>query len=170
MKTQRSARFLLLIYLLVLIWILLFKVTISLSDLIHSLNRSRSINLIPFQASTIINGKIGLMEIAYNFLIFVPFGGLLGIVNKEKSFLAKVLWIAGFSLGIEILQFILGVGASDVTDLLTNTTGGVAGLLIYQLLRQLFSETKLDRFLVLLGGVLFTVCIGFVVFLLIYNL
>lgn len=170
MKTQKSARLLLIIYLLILIWILLFKVTISLGDLIHSLNRSRSINLIPFQAATIINGKIGLLEITYNFLIFVPFGGLLGIVNKEKSFLTKVLWIAGFSLGIEILQFILGVGASDVTDLLTNTTGGVAGLLIYQLLRQLFSETKLDRFLVLLGGVLFTVCIGFVVFLLIYNL
>lgn len=170
MKTQKRAQFLLVIYLLVLIWILLFKVSISLSSLMHSLNMNRSINLLPFQASTIINGKIGLMEISYNFLIFVPFGGLLGIAKKEQTFLTKVLWIAGFSLGIEIFQFILGVGASDITDLLMNTSGGVAGLLIYQLLRRLVSESKLDKFLVILGGILFAVCLGFVVFLLIYNL
>lgn len=170
MKTQKRAQFLLVIYLLVLVWILLFKVSISLSSLIHSLNLNRSINLIPFQASTIINGKIGLMEIGYNFLIFVPFGGLLGIVKKEKAFLTKVLWIASFSLGVEILQFILGVGASDITDLLMNTSGGVAGLLIYQLLRRLFSETKLDKFLVVLGVILFSASLVFVIFLLVYNL
>ncbi|MEO1770993.1 VanZ family protein [Candidatus Enterococcus ferrettii] len=169
MKTQKRAYFLLVIYLLILIWILLFKVTLSLSDLAHSLNLSRSINLIPFQASTIINGKIGLMEIVYNFLICVPFGGLLAIANKENSFLIKGLFIASFSLGIEIFQFILGVGASDITDLLMNTAGGMTGLLVYHLLRKAVPEKKLDKFLTILGGILLIVCLSFVVFLLIYN-
>ncbi|MBO1308517.1 VanZ family protein [Enterococcus sp. 669A] len=170
MKTQKSGRILLVVYLLVLVWILLFKLAFSWSDLQGILNNGRSINLIPFQASAIVNGKISLTEIFYNFVVFLPFGGLLGIAVKNRSFLSKCFLIAGFSLTIEVLQFILGVGATDITDLLVNTAGGITGLLIYQLLRRIFSETKLDRFLTILGTILFILCLGFILFIMIYNM
>ena len=34
----------------------------------------RSINLIPFGSSAIINGSISLRETLYNILVFIPFG------------------------------------------------------------------------------------------------
>lgn len=170
MNTKRNGKILLTIYLIVLVWILLFKLTLSFPTIIQSLNTQRSLNLMPFQGSTIINGQIGLLEIFYNFLIFLPFGGLLSISSKRTSFLEKTMLIIAFSLTIEILQFILGIGASDVTDLLMNTLGGITGLLIYRLLQRSFSETKLDKFLVILGGILFALCLGFVAFIIIYNL
>ncbi|WP_370448246.1 VanZ family protein [Melissococcus sp. OM08-11BH] len=35
-----------------------------------------------------------------------------------------------FSLGIEVLPIIFGLGATDITDMITNTLGGITGLLI----------------------------------------
>ncbi|MGM0240064.1 VanZ family protein [Enterococcus sp. AZ103] len=170
MNTKRNGKILLTVYLIVLVWILLFKLALSLPGIIQSFNTQRSLNLIPFQGSTIINGKIGFLEIFYNFLIFLPFGGLLSVSSKRTSFLEKTMLMIAFSLTIEILQFILGIGASDVTDLLMNALGGIMGLLIYRLLLRSFSEIKLDKFLVMLGSVIFVLCLAFVAFIIIYNL
>ncbi|MGM0213234.1 VanZ family protein [Enterococcus sp. AZ109] len=169
MNIKKSSRILLSSYLLVLIWILLFKIALSWTDLASIFNNGRSINLIPFQGSTTINGKIGLLEIGYNFLIFIPFGGLLGIVVKNRSLLSSCLLIASFSLAVEVLQFVLGVGATDITDLLMNTAGGFTGLMIYQLLRRIVPESKLDRFLTIIGSLIFILCLGFISFIIIYN-
>ncbi|MBV7389587.1 VanZ family protein [Enterococcus sp. ALS3] len=170
MNTKRNGKILLTVYLIVLVWILLFKLALSLPGIIQSFNTQRSLNLIPFQGSTIINGKIGFLEIFYNFLIFLPFGGLLSVSSKRTSFLEKTMLMIAFSLTIEILQFILGIGASDVTDLLMNALGGIMGLLIYRLLLRSFPEIKLDKFLVMLGSVIFVLCLAFVAFIIIYNL
>ncbi|GCF92168.1 VanZ family protein [Enterococcus florum] len=170
MTMKKIARLLLGLYLLVLIWILLFKVTISFTEILSSLNGRRNINLIPFHSSTIVNGRINQTEIMYNFLIFMPFGGLLGITDKHRSIMRKVLLIGGFSLMIEMLQFVLGLGATDATDLLMNTVGGLSGLLLYQLLRRFITESKLDRGLTILGSLLFVSSLGFVAFILLYNL
>ncbi|MGX2944374.1 VanZ family protein [Enterococcus alishanensis] len=170
MNTKRNGKILLTVYLIVLVWILLFKLALSLPGIIQSFNTQRSLNLIPFQGSTIINVKIGFLEIFYNFLIFLPFGGLLSVSSKRTSFLEKTMLMIAFSLTIEILQFILGIGASDVTDLLMNALGGIMGLLIYRLLLRSFPEIKLDKFLVMLGSVIFVLCLAFVAFIIIYNL
>ncbi|WP_277756569.1 VanZ family protein [Vagococcus sp. CY53-2] len=55
-----------------------------------------------------------------------------------------------FSLVIEVLQFIFGLGATDMTGVITNTLGGIAGFLIYQLLKLGFKENTLGRVLFLL--------------------
>lgn len=57
------------IYILSLVWIILFKLGSSLTNLPHY----RNINLIPFSGSVIVNGKIFLSEIIGNILIFIPF-------------------------------------------------------------------------------------------------
>ena len=40
----------------------------------------------------------------------------------------KLLIIAGISLLLEITQYILAIGSSDITDLITNTAGGLLGI------------------------------------------
>jgi len=70
-----------------------------------------------------------------------------------------------FSLFIEVSQSILAVGATDITDLLTNTLGGILGILIYRSLRKVFNSEKLDVVLIVIGIVLFVLAILFVLFL-----
>lgn len=157
-------------YIVILIWILLFKFSTSFSDLVAQFNNQpRNINLIPFNESVSLNQKVDFSEIINNIIIFIPFGGLLSIVNKKASLLTKIVIIFLFSFGIESAQFILGLGATDVTDILTNTLGGIVGLLIYQLLKIFFKEDKLDKILISVGTVIFIFCTAFVLFLLFIN-
>lgn len=156
-------------YLFILIWILLLKMSSSVSQIMELSNTIRNINLIPFKESMIINGTISYREILYNFLIFIPFGGLLGMIDKKHSLSVKGLFLLFFSLIIETLQFIFGLGATDITDLLANTMGGILGLLCYQLLNYFFIEDNLDKFLTRLGTILFCVSLTFIIFILLLN-
>lgn len=70
------------IYLFILTWIILFKLTLNFPDLDHL----RSINLIPFSSSAIVNGQIALKEIVYNIIIFIPFGIYVKYVKTKVVF------------------------------------------------------------------------------------
>ena len=74
-------------------------------------------------------------------MLFVPFGFLLCAVLQrveKKRALWCLLLIVCASVFLEIAQFILAVGTSDITDVLLNTLGGVIGLGAYYLLAKLF--------------------------------
>lgn len=62
-------------------------------------------------------------------------------------------------------QYILAVGATDITDLLTNTFGGVAGILLYWGLSRLFDTKKLDKILVIVGLTLLVLAVLIVFYL-----
>ena len=112
------------IYILVLIWIVLFKLNFSLAEM----ERVRNINLIPFRGS-----DIG-ANVIYNILFFIPFGIYICMLKNKWSFIIRVIIILCFSLSFEILQFVFAIGRTDVTDLLCNTLGGIIGIGIYELL------------------------------------
>ena len=159
---KKAGKILLYLYFIVLIWILLFKFSVSLNDVLNrvfSSEQLRHINLIPFGASG------GVKEVVYNIIIFVPLGILIEIVNKKSSMVKNAIYILLFSLFIEVSQSILAVGATDITDLLTNTLGGILGILIYTSLRKVFNSEKLDKVLILIGIVLFVLAMLFVLFL-----
>lgn len=170
MATKKLSKILLLIYSLLLIWILLFKLSLSFSEITESLaHPMRSINLIPFQDSMIVNGKVALNEILLNAVIFAPLGVLLGISAKNWSFSRKIGFIFFFSFVIEMLQFILGIGATDATDLLMNFVGGFLGLIFYQGLKQVIPETKLDKRLIVIGTIAGIFCLGVILLLIFGN-
>ncbi len=62
-------------------------------------------------------------------------------------------------------QYILAVGATDITDLLTNTFGGVVGILLYWGLSRLFDTKKLDKILVIVGLTLLVLAVLIVFYL-----
>ncbi|MBO0451061.1 VanZ family protein [Candidatus Enterococcus murrayae] len=170
MVSKKLSKVLLIIYSLLLIWILLFKLPLSFSEVASKLEHPmRSINLIPFQGSMIVNGKIALNEIILNGVIFAPLGVLLGISAKKWSLLKKLGFIFLFSLFIESMQFILGIGATDSTDLLMNFAGGLLGVILYQGLKQVISEEKLDRRLIIIGTLIGILCFGMVLLLILLN-
>lgn len=127
---------LLVVYIFLLIWLVLFKLQINFSDLGHI----RNINLIPFHESMMVNGQISLREIIYNIFVFVPMGIYISMCKSSWSFVKKIIPSLGISLSFEILQFIFAIGASDITDIIGNTFGGVIGICIYGLLHKIFKD------------------------------
>lgn len=124
------------VYMLLLTWIIVFKMAFSSQDL----PEIRNVNLIPFGESVIVNNEIDVQELLYNMIAFVPVGIYLSMLMKW-SFLKKAATIVGISVVYELLQYMLAIGASDITDLINNTLGGVIGIGLYHLLLKL-ARTK----------------------------
>ncbi len=123
-RADRLTKTLLLIYLTVLGWVILLKLSVQFSYM-----EERKISLIPFE-----NGYYSMMETIMNVVIFIPLGVYLGLLFREKTFGLKLLSFFLISLLLESMQYILRIGTFDVTDLLTNTTGGTLGYLVFWVL------------------------------------
>ena len=111
-KSNCLATILFLIYLALLVWIILFKLQFSISDL----DKVRSINLIPFHYDKEVGAAFHLTEVLENFLIFVPMGIYLQMLLPRTKLYVKFMLIAGTSFLLETMQYILAVGRSDITD------------------------------------------------------
>ena len=95
-KSKKMTMGLLLVYLIVLTWIIVFKMDFDISLL--QCTNFRNINLIPFGDSLVVNGHIDASEILLNVIAFIPFGIYLSIVKNEWNFFQKVLPIFLVSL------------------------------------------------------------------------
>ncbi|WP_267644729.1 VanZ family protein [Enterococcus faecium] len=146
------SKFLLGIYLFFLLWLILFKLSFNLPQfLTYSYS---NVNLVPFSNFSFENTTV-LRETTYNLIVFFPFGVLLNVNFKRLSFSKKLGIIFLVSFLAELIQFLFGIGVADITDLITNTTGGLIGLWAYQLLNKHLSTNKLDRLAIILGYILF---------------
>lgn len=105
----------------------------------------KSINLIPFRDLRLNYGG-AIREIILNIIMMVPFGFLYPII-KKKGVLRVTISTFLFSFVIEILQLMsawwggLSSRSFDVTDLITNTFGGLIGYIIFIVLRPLIQRT-----------------------------
>lgn len=155
------------IYLIALVWIILFKLSLSFGEL----GNIRSINLIPFNESLVINNKINFSEIMMNVVIFIPLGIYAGILCKKWSVASKISLFFLISLLCEIFQYILGVGASDITDIINNTVGGILGLVIYMGIVKIFKDQlKAQKFINILAGIGTTVMVVLLSIIIISNM
>lgn len=157
-KTTTAARVLLVSYIITVIWIILFKMAGSLDgfrEMFYS--QPHHVNWIPFKESVIVNHHLQTREIIDNLLIFLPFGGLLGLGFKRINIFKVTGVVMLFTVAVEALQYTFGLGRADITDMLMNTLGGVLGYIIYRLLKVIFPSNKTDGVLVIAGLSLFSV-------------
>lgn len=126
---NRFTRALLFIYLIVLCWILLFKLGVRFSYM-----EKRSVNVIPFSGPSILTS-----ENILNVLVFVPLGIYAGILFERGRF-GNLLFFFLLSATIEGLQYLLRIGAFDVTDIITNTSGGIIGLTLFKTIAKAFDN------------------------------
>lgn len=152
------SRGLLALYLAILIWLVLFKLKFNISSVLNY--HHRSLNLIPFAAPSIVNGRINFGEMIYNCIFFIPFGLILNVNFKKIGFLPKLAFIMVFSLTTELIQFIFAIGATDITDVITNTVGGFLGLKLYDLSNKYINSEKLDKVIISVGILLFVLFIS----------
>ena len=142
------------VYGLLLSWLVLCKAT--LPGEWHTLVCERSINLIPFHYDTEVSAHLS--EIVLNVLVFVPFGLFLSMLGVRVW--KTVLFGFAASLAFEALEYACSIGAADLTDLLTNTTGALLGACGYLLLCRFFgNREKCNRVLNILA------CVGMILFL-----
>lgn len=164
MRSKKLTLGLLIVYLMALIWIILFKLSFSVADLPHL----RSVNLVPFMGSVIVNGEVDFTEIIDNVIAFIPFGVLLSTLLEEKSIIKRILPVFLTSLSFEILQFIFSIGASDITDLIMNTIGGIIGICIFSILKKILKD-KCSKVVNIICLVFAIILILFTAFLILAN-
>lgn len=127
------------IYFFLLVWLILFKFEIDISKL----DTIRRINFIPFHYADEIGMHFHLEEVIYNMLVFVPLGVYIQFFKPQWSFIVKMLLGFCLSFIFESLQYIFAIGASDITDVIDNTLGGVAGVLLAKVLGKIFKEKSI---------------------------
>jgi glycopeptide antibiotics resistance protein len=123
------------VYLVLLVWLVLWKFDIPYTDA-----TARVVKLVPFVSRLPQFGPSQPAEVVANLLIFVPFGVYLGLIARSWRWWKSVAVMAAASAGLEIVEYVLAVGSTDVTDVIVNTAGGVAGLVLVAALRRLLGE------------------------------
>lgn len=165
-KSNFLVPFLFIIYMVLLVWIILFKLQFSINEL----DTIRSVNFIPFHYDNEIGIRFHLTEVLENVAIFAPLGIYLCMLKHEPKFTVKLMFIVGTSLALEVFQYILSIGRSDITDLITNTCGGLLGIAIYSILVKLFrSRRRTNKFITIIASIVTVLVIGGLAVLLIVN-
>ncbi len=166
MKKSKSniwLKTLFIIYVILLIWIIIFRLNFSVS----SIHRIRELNLIPFYYENVYEGDIPIFEAILNVLIFLPFGiylKMFGITNKK-------IILSGFVISclFELCQFIFKFGASDITDIITNTLGTICGIYLYALFCKIFKDNnKVNKIFKIISTIMSTIMMA-LFFLLLIN-
>jgi glycopeptide antibiotics resistance protein len=104
----------------------------------------------------------GRREVLFNILAFIPFGILLTMNAPKISFLNKLAISILLSFSFESLQYLLAIGATDITDLITNSLGALLGISFYYLLIKVFSKAKVDLILTISFTILLIFTIIFI--------
>ena len=134
--------------------VILFKLQFSILDL----DRVREINLIPFYYEYEVTFHA--TEVLQNVLIFMPFGIYLCLLLPKSRFGVKLLLISAVSLLLEICQYVLAIGRSDITDLITNVCGGLFGIILYKAAIRLFRNKKRVDQVIIISAAIVTVIVG----------
>lgn len=125
---------LLYVYLSLVLYVTLMPVIASLPFLFN--HPYSPMNLIPFVDVLAGRGDF-LRQVLLNVIMTMPFGFLFPLAgNRKARFGRTVFFCFLMTLGIELLQpLINGTRSSDITDIITNMTGGILGYGLYLVFR-----------------------------------
>lgn len=101
----------------------------------------KAMNLTPFIDVSYGRGDF-VRQIVLNVIMMIPFGFLLPLIKKGKTnFIEVVVCTFLLSFAIEIIQPLMSdIRMSDITDIITNVTGGMIGYVLYVIFRPLTNK------------------------------
>lgn len=127
----------------------------------------RNVNWIPFYDA--FSGNFDTLDIFGNFVVFIPLGVYTAYFfpKKRYAFLAPLL----LSVFFEACQYLFAIGATDITDVMTNTLGGALGVGIYYLLKRIFkNRERIKSSIAFLSFAAMVPVTGILILLLVMNL
>ncbi|WP_235518699.1 VanZ family protein [Cellulomonas sp. Leaf334] len=135
--SEAATRLLLLsvVYLVLLAWAVLWKLEVPWVGEAGM----RVVKLVPF-AATSSAGASTPFDVVVNVALFVPLGLYLGLLAPSWRWWRVAGVAAAVSLGLEVAQYVLAVGSSDLTDVVVNTAGALVGLGLLALVRRRHEE------------------------------
>jgi glycopeptide antibiotics resistance protein len=148
-------------YVFILLWLVLFKFSHDPLAVIRDF-QTRSLNLIPF-------ARTHTSEMISNIVAFIPFGVMLGVNFRQVVFKYKIAAIFAFSLAVEIIQYALAIGVTDITDIIMNTLGGFIGLVAYVVVSKHTNDRYLDRCILVVGTLILLTILYLRIFVFIVN-
>lgn len=142
MQTRIMSILLFLSYLLLLTWMIVFKMDMSI---LYGRYDLAQFNLIPLAGTAVYNGVLNFPEIFFNIISFIPFGIYMEILFRKASWIVNLFVIMLLSLVFEVAQYTLLLGVADITDLLANGFGGAIGINIMYVLTSVWREKTYAR-------------------------
>lgn len=118
--------------------------TLDLKWKYHSSINVTYIHLKPFN-DLIMGYRDATKQIILNIIMTIPFGFLYCWLKNNSTIIGVTLKTFFLSFTIEFIQLVMTVfllhhRSCDVTDLITNVTGGIIGFILYKLFRRIFSR------------------------------
>lgn len=115
--------------------------------------------MIPFYYDNEIGVAFHIKEVLENVLIFIPFGIYLCMLKYSLNNKKKFILILAASVILEISQYILAVGRTDITDVITNTCGGMIGIGLYWLATKILRNENLTNLVITVFAVIATIVV-----------
>ncbi len=123
-------------------FVLYFTLMPVITSLPFILNHPYSpMNMVPFV--DVLTGRGDFVrQVLLNVIMMVPFGFLFPMTRTPAAGFGRTVFCCLLiSLGIELLQpLINGFRSADITDLITNTIGGMVGYVLYAAFRPITSR------------------------------
>lgn len=119
--------------------VLLFYLYLLIDIVFFARDVRRSINLTPFN---MIVEQGFTLNVWGNVLMFIPLGLYFADFMKKFNLWKILFYIIGISLFIEVTQYVLKRGTSDIDDLILNTVGGLIGIMFYLLIKTIFKNQE----------------------------
>lgn len=152
-----------------LLWNILFKYVSPLELFQSGRYCSRTLNLIPFH--DLIEGNFNRLDVFGNLILFIPFGVYIKLLLKNKGVGFVILLACLTSIELELFQYVFGIGASDVTDVIYNTLGAMLGLGLFGVMKLVFKEeARIYCFVTFLSTITVVLLSILIVMLAIYNM
>lgn len=137
-KNQNGLRWLLLCYIFLLAWGILFKFALPPYQFDVGY---RAVNWIPYHdLARTWDGQPDIVEIFLNILAFIPLGGLIQKLSRNKKVYRTFFACLLISLLFEWLQFFFAIGITDITDLIHNSLGSLIGILIVKMSEDFYAR------------------------------
>lgn len=128
-------------YFILLISITIFKYVTPWDLFEQGREINRSINFVPFETirgyvtgKSLVSQTVVWYNVLGNICLFMPLGIYLQLFRVKKNSFNSIVIVFIVSLMIELIQFVFGIGATDIDDIILNCLGGVIGVLLYQVI------------------------------------
>lgn len=147
---------------------LLFYIFIIVELVFFARGTYRNVNFVPFD---MIKAQGYSVNVWGNVVMFIPLGLYAAYYSKKMNVLKIMAFVMGASVFIEVVQYVFKRGATDIDDVILNTTGGAIGLIMYGLLVALLRKRQRANSVVqVLATVTGFIVVAFVVMVNVYNL
>ncbi|WP_099467596.1 VanZ family protein [Konateibacter massiliensis] len=141
-----------LFYIYLLLCLTLFKY-VSVTELFDTGRRiERGVNLYPFATikeyltgDANVSQTLAFHNVVGNIALFIPLGVYLQLFKKKKQIGYSILIVILASVAIEVTQYIFGLGAMDIDDILLNGFGGIIGVLLYKCISAVIPDSAKIR-------------------------